>query len=166
MIYNTGSRDDWDLISRITEDPAWTWDAMAPYRDLTQKYVAPNDGHNDVSHKRACSRLSHSHRSSQTNQYLPSAHSRNGMVSISLPGYTHPTDSRVVAAAAEPVFASQFPFQRDMNTGNTVRFITIASSFFHRPLFLGIDRLWLGTGHHWRWPTLRPSHHLHRAKLC
>ena len=51
MVYNTGSRDDWDNIYRITKDPAWAWDAMAPYRDLNQKYVPPNDGHNDVSQK-------------------------------------------------------------------------------------------------------------------
>ena len=52
MVYNTGSRDDWDYISRITDDPAWAWDAMAHHRDLSQKYVAPNDGHDDVSLKR------------------------------------------------------------------------------------------------------------------
>ena len=51
MLYNTGSRDDWDRISRTTGDPAWTWDAMAHYRDLNQKYVPPNDGHDDVSRK-------------------------------------------------------------------------------------------------------------------
>jgi len=51
MGYNTGSRDDWNYISRITEDPAWTWDAMAPYRDLNQRYVPPSDGHDDVSQK-------------------------------------------------------------------------------------------------------------------
>ena len=49
MVYNTGSRDDWNHISRITDDPAWTWEAMAPYRDLSQRYVPPNDGHDDVS---------------------------------------------------------------------------------------------------------------------
>ena len=49
MVYNTGSRDDWDYISRIAEDPAWAWDAMAHHRDLNQRYVAPNDGHDDVS---------------------------------------------------------------------------------------------------------------------
>jgi len=49
MVYNTGSKDDWDHINRITEDPAWTWDAMAPYRDLNQRYVSPNDHHDDVS---------------------------------------------------------------------------------------------------------------------
>ena len=53
MAYHTGSRDDWDYISRITGDPAWTWDAMSPYRDLNQKYVAPNDGHDDVSKSEA-----------------------------------------------------------------------------------------------------------------
>ena len=51
MVYNTGSRDDWNRINRITEDPAWTWEAMAPYRNLNQKYVPPNDGHDDVSQK-------------------------------------------------------------------------------------------------------------------
>ena len=51
MVYNTGSRDDWDHVYRITKDPAWTWDAMASYRDLNQKYVLPNDGHDDVSQK-------------------------------------------------------------------------------------------------------------------
>lgn len=55
MVYTTGSRDDWDYISRITEDPAWAWDAMSPYRDLNQKYVAPNDDHDDVSRKRVSS---------------------------------------------------------------------------------------------------------------
>ena len=120
MAYNTGSRDDWDYVSRIAEDPAWTWDAMAHYRDLNQKYVAPNDGHDDVSRNHSSFALSHSYHSFQTNQYLPSAHSRDGMVSISLAGYPKSIDSKITAAIAEPAFASEFPFQRDMNTGNTV----------------------------------------------
>ena len=57
MIYNTGSLDDWNHISKISEDPAWTWDAMARYRDLSQKYVAPNDGHDDVSQRQVPSLL-------------------------------------------------------------------------------------------------------------
>ena len=57
MVYNTGSRDDWNHISRITGDPAWTWEAMAPYRDLNQRYVSPNDGHDDVSQKEVSSLL-------------------------------------------------------------------------------------------------------------
>ena len=52
MVYNTGSKDDWDYISKVTCDPDWTWDAMAKYRDLNQKYVPPNDGHDDVSEVR------------------------------------------------------------------------------------------------------------------
>ena len=121
MVYNTGSRDDWDHISSITGDPSWSWDAMAHYRDLNQKYVAPNDSHDDVSRKGVFS-LFHSYRLSQTNQYLPSAHSRNGMICVSLPGYARPIDSRVTAAIAEPGFASEFPFQQDMNAGDTVCF--------------------------------------------
>ena len=125
MVYNTGSRDDWDHVSRITGDPAWAWDAMAHYRDLNQKYVPPNDGHDDVSQKQLSCPLPRSYHPSQTNQYIPSAHSRNGMVPISLPGFPEDIDSRVIATTAEPDFASEFPFQRDMNTGNTVRFLAV-----------------------------------------
>ena len=45
------------------------------------------------------------------------------MVPISLPGFPEPIGSGVIATTAEPDFASEFPFQRDMNAGNTVRFI-------------------------------------------
>ena len=122
MVYNTGSRDDWDYISRITDDPAWAWDAMAHHRELNQKYVAPSDGHDDVSRDHVSPLFPHSYYLSQTNQYLPSAHSRKGMIPISLSGYSRSIDSRVIAAIAEPAFSSEFPFQRDMNTGNTVCF--------------------------------------------
>ena len=124
MVYNTGSRDDWDRISRITGDPTWAWDAMAHYRDLNQRYIPPNDGHDDVSQKQVSSLL-RSDYPSQTNQHIPWAHSHDGMVPISLPGFPEPLDSRVIATTAEPDFSSEFPFQRDMNTGNTVRFITV-----------------------------------------
>ena len=140
MIYHTGSRDDWDYISRITRDPSWAWDAMARHRDLNQKYVAPSDGHDDVRQERASPLLLYSYRSSQTNQYLPSAHSRNGTLSVSLPGYTYPGDSRVIAATAEPDFVSEFPFQRDPNAGNSVRLITILMSSLFLPAFVSENR--------------------------
>ena len=48
------------------------------------------------------------------------------MVHISLPGYPwQAINSRVVAATTEPALASEFPFQRDMNTGDTVCFVMI-----------------------------------------
>ena len=48
------------------------------------------------------------------------------MVHISLPGYPwQPIASRVAEATTEPALASEFPFQRDMNTGDTVRFVMI-----------------------------------------
>ena len=149
MMYTTGSRDDWDYINRITGDPAWSWDAMGHYRDLNQNYVAPNDGHNDVSRKKRHFSL-HSHRFSQTNQYLPQAHSHNGTVCISLPGYTVPSDSRVVAAITEPDLESEFPFQRDMNTGNNVSFITVPLSGL--PL-IGL-RFWKQIGVGWIQATI------------
>ena len=139
MVYNTGSRDDWDHVSGITGDPSWAWDAMAHYRDLNQKYVPPNDGHDDVSLKQLLPPpLPRSNHTSQTNQYLPWAHSRGGIVPISLPGFPEDIDSRVIATTAEPDFASEFPFQRDANTGNTVRFITVV----YCPGFYIVLRFW------------------------
>jgi len=84
MVYNTGSKDDWDHIGRITEDPAWTWDAMAHYRGLNQRYVPPNDHHDDVSQKQTISfihssilitlprRTSTSHRHTAVTGWYPS----------------------------------------------------------------------------------------------
>jgi len=48
------------------------------------------------------------------------------MLPISLPGHLEVIDSRVLAAASE--FPSEFPFQRDMNIGNTVCCIVVALS--------------------------------------
>ena len=162
MVYNTGSRDDWDRISRITGDPTWAWDAMAHYRDLNQRYVPPNDGHNDVSQKQVSSPLLRSDYPSQTNQHIPWAHSHDGMVPISLPGFPEPLDSRVIATTAEPDFSSEFPFQRDMNTGNTVRFIAVVycPDFFYRPPSLETDWRRLDTRNHWSRPAQQLCHHI------
>ena len=149
MIYNTGSKDDWDYYSKVVEDPEWSWDAMKPYRDLNQRYVKPNDHHDDVSQKQTFSLLHSYHSFSQTHQYSPDAHSRDGVVSISLPGYTWPIDSIVNAATTEPAMASDFAFQRDMNTGDMVRIIMVvmlSRQFFNWLPFRGTDRLWLDSG--------------------
>ena len=72
------------------------------------------------------------------------------MVPISLPGVPEPIDSGVIATTAEPDFASEFPFQRDMNTGNAVRFIAAVyrpDGFF---IVLLTDRGRLDTGRRWQ----------------
>ena len=143
MLYTTGSRDDWDNIGKVTEDPAWTWDAMGPYRDRNQKYVPPSDGHDDVSRKQLTSFL-YSYRSSKSNQYLPSAHSHNGTLCISLPGSPQVTDPKVIATLSEPGFSKEFPFQRDMNTGDTVRFIPVPLSIFVLICFCFLKQIGVG----------------------
>ena len=72
------------------------------------------------------------------------------MLCISLPGYTRPIDSRVIATTTEPGFSSEFPFQRDMNTGDTVRFIAVPSSGFRLKLEqigVGWAQGTIGNGH-------------------
>ena len=83
------------------------------------------------------------------------------MVPISLPGFPEPLDSRVIATTTEPDFASEFPFQRDMNTGNTVRPIVViyCPDFVYR-LLLETDRGRLDTGRHWPRPSQQLRHHL------
>ena len=44
---------------------------------------------------------------------------------ISLLGFTQPRDLGITAAIDEPKLAIEFPFQLDMNTGDTVRFTTV-----------------------------------------
>ena len=68
------------------------------------------------------------------------------MVPVSLPGFTQPIDSRVIAAIKEPGFSSEFPFQRDVNTGNTVRLIMVLSclGFFFFTSFLFRKQIGVG----------------------
>jgi hypothetical protein len=77
------------------------------------------------------------------------------MLPISLPGYPEIIDSRVLAAANEPEFSSEFPFQRDMNIGNPVRCVTVAlsGSFVDLFSFREIDRRWMDSGQHRQWYT-------------
>ena len=67
-----------------------------------------------------------------------------------------------MTAITEPGFSSEFPFQRDMNAGNTVRFLTISSFglFVNQVSLLETDWGWVGTGHHCQRPAFQFGHHL------
>ena len=69
------------------------------------------------------------------------------MLPISLPGYSEAINSRVLAAASEPEFTSEFPFQRDMNIGNTVRG-ALSGSIVDWFSFREIDWRWMDPGQH------------------
>jgi hypothetical protein len=48
LIYNRGSKDDWDNYANITQDPTWSWSSVKQYMSKVEKMVPPNDGSDAV----------------------------------------------------------------------------------------------------------------------
>jgi hypothetical protein len=117
MTFSYGSSEDWNKYAAITGDEGWNWNNMRQYilkvkletlsnrRCLilllqNEKLTRPADNHNT------------------TGQYLPELHSTSGAVSISLPGFLTPLDSRVMSTLQEPSFG--FPYNRDTIGGDVL----------------------------------------------
>ncbi|KAJ6480398.1 aryl-alcohol oxidase [Mycena sanguinolenta] len=98
MAYTRATTEEWDRYAKLTGDDGWSWDNMQQFMLANEKFVASADGHNT------------------TGQYDPTLHSTTGMVSISLPGYPHPFDSRIVETTQE--LSEDWPFNLDMNSGS------------------------------------------------
>ncbi|KAJ7510648.1 aryl-alcohol oxidase [Mycena galericulata] len=97
MAYTRGSSEEWDRYARLSGDSGWSWDSVQQYIRKNEKLTPPADHHNT------------------TGQFNPLIHSLTGINSVSLPGFSHPFDSRIIATTQEnPV---EFPFNLDMNSG-------------------------------------------------
>ncbi|EIM83224.1 aryl-alcohol oxidase-like protein [Stereum hirsutum FP-91666 SS1] len=99
LVYNYGGSDDFNRYANVTGDDGWSWNGLEAYRDKTEHFVPPQDGHNT------------------TGQYIPSAHSTNGTLYTSLPGYPTGIDNMLVQAANQ---LPEFPYTEDMNQGNEI----------------------------------------------
>lgn len=52
MVYNRGSKDDFNSYADLTNNPLWSWAAVSSYwARKNEKFVAPNDGHDTVTFK-------------------------------------------------------------------------------------------------------------------
>ncbi|KAI0320623.1 alcohol oxidase [Amylostereum chailletii] len=100
MVYNRGSKDDWDRCANVTGDKGWSWDALQPIILGMEKLVPPADHHNT------------------TGEINPAIHGKSGPLQVSLPGFPLPTDDRVIRATSD--LPDEFPFNEDMNSGNTI----------------------------------------------
>ncbi|KAF7375509.1 GMC oxidoreductase [Mycena sanguinolenta] len=98
MAYTRASNEEWDRYARLSGDQGWSWKNMQKYMLMNEKFVPSADGHNT------------------TGQYNPLYHSTTGMVSVSLPGYPHPFDSRIIETTKE--LSKDWPFNLDMNSGH------------------------------------------------
>ncbi|KAJ7183588.1 aryl-alcohol oxidase [Mycena filopes] len=97
MAYTRGSSEEWDRYAKLSGDPGWSWAGVQKYIFKNEKWTAPADHHNTAG------------------QFDPLVHSRTGITPVSLAGFGHPFDSRIIATTSEN--PTRFPFNRDMNDG-------------------------------------------------
>ncbi|KAF8921082.1 aryl-alcohol oxidase [Mucidula mucida] len=97
MVYTRGSADDYNRYAEITGDDGWSWNEMLPYILKNEQFVAPSDGHDT------------------TGEFDPAFHSFTGVNSVSLPGYAHGSDEKVLQAVDE--LAEEYPYDLDYNDG-------------------------------------------------
>ncbi|KIJ52454.1 GMC oxidoreductase [Sphaerobolus stellatus SS14] len=97
MVYTRGSSDDYDRYAKLTGDEGWSWDSLQPYILKNELWTEPTDQHNTAG------------------QFNPAVHGFHGINSVSLPGYSFPTDSKVITTTQQ--FSNDFPFNLDMNSG-------------------------------------------------
>ncbi|KAI0067079.1 aryl-alcohol oxidase-like protein [Artomyces pyxidatus] len=100
MVYTRGSEDDYNRWASVTQDDAWGWSSLQQYFTKMEKLVPSADN------------------LSQSGKLNPSIHGTSGPLDVSLPGFSLVTDDLVIGATAD--FPSQFPFNEDMNSGNTI----------------------------------------------
>ncbi|KAF9061419.1 aryl-alcohol-oxidase from pleurotus Eryingii [Rhodocollybia butyracea] len=97
MVYTRGTSEDWDSWAAITDDEGWSWNNVQKYIRRNERFTAPADHHNT------------------TGQFDPSVHSFDGVVSVSLQGFSNGIDNRTIQTLSE--LSEEFPFNLDMNSG-------------------------------------------------
>ncbi|KAF9025998.1 alcohol oxidase [Hymenopellis radicata] len=96
LVYTRGSSDDIDTWAEMTGDEGWSWANMLPYFMKSEKFNLPRDGHDP------------------TGQYLPEFHGTDGVIGVSLPGFSRAIDDRIMNTTSE---LAEFPYAIDMNSG-------------------------------------------------
>ncbi|THU83652.1 aryl-alcohol-oxidase from pleurotus Eryingii [Dendrothele bispora CBS 962.96] len=102
MMYNRGSKGDWDRYAEVTGDPGWSWNNIQPYIAKNEKFTPPADGHNT------------------SGQYDPFVHSLTGTNAVSLAGFPYTVDS--IALLASQQLGGPFEFNLDYNSGFSLGF--------------------------------------------
>ncbi|KAJ7915654.1 aryl-alcohol oxidase [Mycena leptocephala] len=97
MAYTRGSSEEWDRYAKLSGDSGWSWTNIQKYIRKNEKWTPPADNHDT------------------NGQYNPLVHSLTGINSVSLPGFSHPFDTRIIATTQEK--PKSFPFNLDMNSG-------------------------------------------------
>ncbi|KAK1235691.1 hypothetical protein PQX77_001062 [Marasmius sp. AFHP31] len=100
MFYTRGTRDDWDRYADVTGDEGWSWDSIQPYIRKNERFTPPVDGHDT------------------TGEFDPAVHSFSGINSVTLSGFRHQVDTRIIQASKSMANDSDYRFNLDMNSGD------------------------------------------------
>ncbi|KAF8808842.1 aryl-alcohol oxidase-like protein [Phlegmacium glaucopus] len=100
MAYTRGSKDDYDRWARVTDDEGWSWNSLFPYMLKIETLTQPLNNRDT------------------TGEFNPTVHGKTGPVNTSLPSENVSTDNRVLQASQQ--LSSEFPFNLDYNSGNTI----------------------------------------------
>lgn len=98
MFYTRGPADDFDRFAKVTGDQGWSWNNVQSFIRKNERWTAPTDHHN-----------------TQT-QFDPRFHSFTGINAVSLSGFPHSYNDRVIQTTKE--LPGEFPFNLDYNSGN------------------------------------------------
>ncbi|KAF5346524.1 hypothetical protein D9756_007364 [Leucocoprinus leucothites] len=101
MIYNRGSRDDYNRWASTTGDDNLAWDQIRPFILKTEKWSSPNDPS-----------------FSEQGHFNTSIHSSAGVLGVTAPYYNHPLNDLLLKATAE--LSDEYPFLQDLNDGRPI----------------------------------------------
>ncbi|KAI0344622.1 alcohol oxidase [Trametopsis cervina] len=107
-IWNRGSQDYWDNVAKLTGRTEWSWKSMQTYFAKAENWTSPMDGHNT------------------TGEFLPQVHYTSGMVPVTVGQWPEQIDSRIIETTK--LYPNDFPFQPDMNSGDTIGFGWVQAS--------------------------------------
>ncbi|KAK7040114.1 hypothetical protein VNI00_009919 [Paramarasmius palmivorus] len=110
MAYTRGTSEDWDRYASVTGDSGWGWAGMQKYIRKNERFTPPADGHDT------------------TGQFDPGVHGFHGINSVSLSGFTHEMERRVIQASK--ALGGEFSYNIDMNSGDQ---LGVGPSFIRRP---------------------------------
>ncbi|KAJ3576819.1 hypothetical protein NP233_g167 [Leucocoprinus birnbaumii] len=101
MIYNRGSKDDYNRWAATIEDDNLSWAEMYPRLLKTEKWSAPNDAS-----------------SPEDGHFNTSVHSSGGKIGVTAPYYDHPFNDLLFDATTE--LSEEFPLLEDLNNGRPI----------------------------------------------
>lgn len=110
LAYTRGSDAEFDRWANLTGDEGWSWANLLPYYLKNARLVPPADHHNT------------------SGEVIPADHGY-GPLEMSLPGFPTTADQKVVATTQ--VNGSLFPYNIDLNSGNSVGIGLIQSTIGH-----------------------------------